>query len=186
MLSLWTLQSCLAFFREDAQARVPRGSGLAAAEAQRRLQSWDSQMDLSVEVETGTALYLPSPDRFSASYQGWEARSAVSSTPIEAHTLQLSDSEELVTSNARDTEDSPSQSRAYEELVEVVTKAVEQLCIDWPAEREDDRSRGKLAKHILPSRAQPQRRGSHDDYHHGRNRFLIESIVHKLHSIPLY
>ncbi len=57
-------------------------------------------MDLSAEEETGTALSLPSPDRFSASYQ---------------------DSEELDAANARDTEDSPPQSRAYEELVEVVT-----------------------------------------------------------------
>ncbi len=117
------LRSCLAFFREDAQARVPQGSGPAAAEAQRRLQSWGSQRYLSAEVETGTTLSLPSPDRFSASYQGWEARAAVSSTPIEAQTLQLSDSEELdvVSANARDTEDLPPQSRAYEELVEVVT-----------------------------------------------------------------
>ncbi len=75
----------------------------------------------------GTALSLPSPDRFSASYKGWEARAAVSSAPIEAHTLQLSDSEELDAANARD---SPPQSRAYEELVEVVTRAVEKLCID--------------------------------------------------------
>ncbi len=79
MLPLRTLQSRLAFFREDAQARIPQGSGPTAAEAQQRLQSWGSQMDLSAEVETGTALSLPSPDRFSASYQGWEARAAVSS-----------------------------------------------------------------------------------------------------------
>ncbi len=60
-------------------------------------------------------LFLPSPDRFSASSQGWEARAAISSAPIEAQTLQLSDSEELyvVCVNARDTEDSPPQSCAY-------------------------------------------------------------------------
>ncbi len=71
MLPLRTFRSHLAFFREDAQAHVPQGSGPAAAEAQSRLQSWGSQMDLSAEVETGTSLSLPSPDRFSASYQGW-------------------------------------------------------------------------------------------------------------------
>ncbi len=60
----------------------------------------------------GTAFSLSSPDRFSASSQGWEARTAVSSTPIEAQTLQLSDSEELdiVSANAKYTEDSPPQS----------------------------------------------------------------------------
>ncbi len=125
MLPLRTLRSRLAFFREDAQARAPQGSGPAAAEAQRRLQSWGSQMHLSAKEETGAALSLPSPDRFIASYQGWEARTAVSSTPIEAHTLQLSNSEELDAANARTTEDSPPQSRAYEELVEVVTSVVE-------------------------------------------------------------
>ncbi len=62
---------------------------------------------------TSTALSLPSPDRSSASYQGWEARAAVSFTPIEAQTHQLSDSEELdvVSVNGTDTEDSPPQSR---------------------------------------------------------------------------
>ncbi len=34
VLPLWTFQSRLAFFREDAQARVLQGSGPAAAEAQ--------------------------------------------------------------------------------------------------------------------------------------------------------
>ncbi len=127
VLPLLTLRSHLAFFyNEGAHARVHQGSVPAVAKAQRRLQSWGSQIDLSAELETGTALSLPSPDRFSASSQGGEARAAVSSTPIEAQTLQLSDSEELdvISVNARDTEDSPPQSRAYEELVEVVTSAV--------------------------------------------------------------
>ncbi len=98
----------------------------------RRLQSRGSQMVLSAELETDITLSLPSPDRFSASSQGWEACAAVSSIPIKAQTLQLSDSEELdvVSVNARDTEVSPPQSRAYEEFVEVVTRAV-----NWPAER---------------------------------------------------
>ncbi len=81
--------------QEDAQARIPRGSGSAASEAQQRLQSWGSQMDLWVGIGTSTALSLPSPDRSSASYQSWEACAAVSSAPIEAQTRQHSDSEEL-------------------------------------------------------------------------------------------
>ncbi len=44
----------------------------------------------------------------------------------------------ILSVDARDTEDSPPQSRAYEELVEVVTRAV-----DWPAEREDVRKKKK-------------------------------------------
>ncbi len=66
----------------------------------------------------GTAFSLPSPDRFSSSSHGWEARAAVTSAPIEAQTRQLSDSEELhvVSANAKYTEDSPPKSHAYEEL----------------------------------------------------------------------
>ncbi len=64
VLPLWTPRSRLPFFREDTQACVPQGSGSAVA--------WGSQRDLSAEVETGTAFSLLSPDRFSASSQGWE------------------------------------------------------------------------------------------------------------------
>ncbi len=73
MLPLRILRSRLAFHNEGAQARVPQGSGPAAPEAQRRLQSWGSQIDLSAELETGTALSLPSPDRFSA-WTRWSRR----------------------------------------------------------------------------------------------------------------
>ncbi len=118
-------------------------------------------MDLSTELDMGTALSLPSPDRFSASSRCWEVRAEVSSASIEAQTLKLPDSEELdvVNANARDTEDSPPQSPAYEELVEVVTRAVEKLGIDWPAEREVVNSKGKLNECFLPSCAQPQCQG---------------------------
>ncbi len=168
------LRSSLAFFHsEGAQARVPQVSGPAVAEAQRRLQSWGSQIDLSAELEMGTALSLPSPDRFSASSQGGEARAAVSSALIEAQTLQLSDPEELdvVSVNARDNEDSPPQSRAYEELVEVLTRAV-----DWPAEKEDVHSKKKECIFFIST---PRCRDR------GRNRFPIEFIVHKHLTIPL-
>ncbi len=57
------------------------------------------------------------------------------------------------------TEDSPPQSHAYEELIEVVTRVVERLNIDLPAEREDVRLKSRLDERFLPSLAQPQRRG---------------------------
>ncbi len=109
--------------------------------------------------------------------------------------MQLSDSEELdvLSANAKYTEDSPHQSHAYEELVEVVTRAVERLSIDWPAEREDLCSKSRLTNtscllahnlnagdlHFLL--ISTPRCGDHE-----RNRFLIESIIHKHHTIPLY
>ncbi len=179
VLPLQILRSRLAFFHsEGAQARVPQGSGPAVAEAQRRLQSRGSQIDLSAELEMGTALSLPSPDRFSASSQGGEARAAVSSALIEAQTLQLSDLEELdvVSVNARDNEDSPPQSRAYEELVEVLTRAV-----DWPAEKEDVHSGKKMQETavVVFFISTPRCRDR------GRNRFPLEFIVHKHLTIPL-
>ncbi len=74
-----------------------------------------------------------------------------------------------------------------------MTRAVEKFSIDWPAEREDVRSRGKLDERFLPSRAQPQCRGlpfflisTPRCGDHGKKRFLIECIVHKHHTIPLY
>ncbi|MGL5405218.1 MAG: hypothetical protein ACRDAX_00050, partial [Propionibacteriaceae bacterium] len=73
--------------------------------------------------------------------------------------MQLSSSEELESVSVRETEDSPPQSRAYEELVEVVTRAVEKLNIDWPSERQDVRPKSKLDERFLPARSQPQRRG---------------------------
>ncbi len=195
VLPLRTLRSRLAFFHnEGAQARVPQCSGPAAAEAQWRLQSWGLQMDLSAELETGTALSLPSPDRFSAWSQGWEACTAVSSAPIEAQTLQLSDSEELdvVSVNARDTQDSPPQSRAYEELVEVETRAV-----DWPAEREDvlSKKKKKMVRMLLVFSWTTSMLGTaifswfvlifRSCRDRRRNRFPIEFIVHKHLTIPL-
>ncbi|KAK9959464.1 hypothetical protein ABG768_009589, partial [Culter alburnus] len=66
-LTLRVLRSHRALFEEGAEASVPRGSGPAAAEAQRRLHSWGSQMDLAEGEETGSALSLPLPARPSVS-----------------------------------------------------------------------------------------------------------------------
>ncbi len=185
LLPLQTLRSRLAFFHNEG-ARFSQGSGPAVAEAQRRLQSWSSQMDLSAGLEMGTALSLPSHYRSSASSQGWEARAAVSSAPVEAQTLQLSDSEELdiVSLDVRNTEDSPPQSRAYEELVEVVIRAV-----DWPAEREDVRSKNKKKTNASCLLVHTFNGGDCDATprcrDRGINRFPIEFIVHKHLTIPL-
>lgn len=131
-------------------ARVHRGSGPASAVAEQRLKSWGLQMDLAEGLEgrrgetrsenhtwasqTGFALSLPSPARSHASSQGQEARSVVTSAPSEAPVLQLPSSEELdiVSIETGDTEVSSLQSSACEELVEVITRVVAKLMIDWP------------------------------------------------------
>ncbi|XDV31836.1 hypothetical protein PO909_002785 [Leuciscus waleckii] len=173
------------------QDRVPQGSGPAAAEARRRSQTWGSQMDLSVDVETGSALSQPLSDRSSASHQGVEARAAVSSPPMEAPILQLSSSEELdAVSIDTESEDSPPQSHAFEELLDVVTRAVERLSIEWPEDSQGIRSKSKLDERFLPSRAQPQRRSLPffpRSPHRGVEIVGKTSIVQSLHctNIPL-
>jgi hypothetical protein len=159
-MSMKTLRSRRALFEESGSVRAPRGSGPAAAEAQRRLQSWGSQMDLSAGIETGSALSQPLPGRSSASDPGVEARAAVSSPRAEAPTFQLSSSEELDVESVgtAETGDSSLQSPASEELMEVLTRAVEKLSIEWPADRQESRLKSKLDERFLPSRAAPPRR----------------------------
>jgi len=94
-LPMKTLRSRRALFEESGSVRAPRGSGPAAAEAQRRLASWGSQMDLSAGIETGPALSLPLPGRSSASVLAAGVRVAVFPARAEAPSLQLSSSEEL-------------------------------------------------------------------------------------------
>lgn len=65
--------------------------------------------------------------------------SAVSATQSEGPVLQLSSSSEVdvLSIEPGDLKDSSPQSPIYEELVEVVTRAVARLSIVWPAERQD-------------------------------------------------
>ncbi|KAI2659093.1 Transposon Ty3-G Gag-Pol polyprotein [Labeo rohita] len=116
-----TLRSRKALFEEGAFTSAPRGSGPASAEAERALHSWGSQLDLLEGMETGVPLSSASPGR-SAARSG--------------STVRLSSSEggevEIV--------DTP-QSVQYEELLEVVTRAVEKLKIDWPAESQAEPQR---------------------------------------------
>lgn len=97
-------------------------SGPAAAEAQRRPLSWGSQVDLAEGSGTGSSLFRSSTARSTASSQGSEARAAVSSPQKESQTLHLSSSEEV--------DVMPPQSLAYEDLMEVVTRAVAKINID--------------------------------------------------------
>lgn len=140
-LTLRMLCSCLSLFDESGFARDPQGAGPAAAEAAWRTHSWGSQMDLSVGLETGPrALSPPLPEGSSVLSPVSEARPVASSTQRESPMLQCSSSEEVdVLSVDSDTirgeEDSPSLSPTYEELVEVITRAVDKLHIEWPAEK---------------------------------------------------
>ncbi|ROL54789.1 hypothetical protein DPX16_23773 [Anabarilius grahami] len=72
-----------------------------------------------------------------------------------------SSSEELdvVSVTTGETEDSPLHSPASEELMEVLTRAVAKLNIDWPAEKQEQQTKSKLDESFLLSRsALPPRR----------------------------
>ena len=158
-MPLRTLRSRRNMFNEAGQPRDPRGSGPASVEAARRLHSWGSQRDLVDNVETASAPSQRS-EASSRSAQGMEARAAASSVPREEPMLELSGSEELdiLGIEAGECERSPPHSPAYEELLEVVTRAVAKLNIDWPAEVQEATVKSKLDERFLQPRSQPLRR----------------------------
>ncbi|KAL0194819.1 hypothetical protein M9458_008391, partial [Cirrhinus mrigala] len=100
--------------------------------AERQLHSWGSQLDLAEGMETGDPLSPASPTRSAARSQGSETRSAVSSPWGTGSMLHLSSSVEVDVETVGEV--SAPQFPQYEELLEVVTRAVAKLNIDWPAE----------------------------------------------------
>ncbi|KAI2646866.1 Transposon Ty3-G Gag-Pol polyprotein [Labeo rohita] len=144
------------FSAEGAFTSVPRGSGPASAEAERKLHSWGSQLDLVEGMETGDPLSPASPTRSAARPSGSEARAAVSSPRGSASTIPISSSEEVDVVSVD--EAAAPQFPQYEELLEVVTRAVAKLSIDWPAEPLVEPQKSKLDERILRSRPPPAHR----------------------------
>ncbi|CAM4721262.1 unnamed protein product [Leuciscus chuanchicus] len=186
-LSLRTLRSRRAFFEEDGSVRVPRGAGPAAAEAQRRLSSWGSHMDLVAGFETGPALSQPLPAESGASAQEG-GRSAASPPRVEAPLLRLSSSEELdaveVEHNIED-ECSPARISGDEELMEVLTRAVAKLNIEWPTDNVDIvQKKSLLDERFLPSKTRPPRRELpfFPDLHTEVSRSWIKPASFRVHS----
>ncbi len=140
------LHSRRALFEGRAFTSVPHGAGPISAEAERQLHSWGSQLDLAEGMETGGSLSSSSPARSTARSLGSEARSAVSSPRGAGSALLLSSSEEV---DVESVEYSPLQSPQYEELLEVVTRAVAKLNIDWPAEKQAKPQKSKLDERFL-------------------------------------
>ncbi len=96
----------------------------ASAETERRLKSWGSQMDLTERLEMGSSFSPSSPARSSAQSLG---RHILKRFPPPRERAQRS--REL-----------PLRRRVvlsvlFEELLEVVTRAVARLNIEWPAEK---------------------------------------------------
>ncbi|CAM4635653.1 unnamed protein product [Leuciscus chuanchicus] len=163
-LPLRTLRSRLAVFDQHGQAREPRGSGPAIAEAERRRRSWGSQMDLSAGHGTATASSQSSSEDSDVLPPRVEAREAASSREAEDQMLQLSGSEEsddlnIEAGDATLEIQTPAHAPAQEELVEVLTRAVAKLNIDWPQEEPQIQPPSKLDERFFKHRSQPPRRG---------------------------
>ncbi len=129
------------------QARAPRDSGPASAEAAWWLRSWGSQMYLLRELETAAAHSQSSSDSSDHLTPRVEARIEASSAREEDPMFELSDSEELdvLSIEAGEiAESSPLHSHVHEELVDVLTPAVAKLNINWPQE-------GRKCKWALPA-----------------------------------
>lgn len=103
------------------------------------LRSCGSQMELEEELEMASVLPCPSLAGSSSPIWDMEASSAASSTPSENLMLGLSSSEEVdaLSIEAGDFKDLPPFSTMYEELLEVVTRAVAKLNVDWPSEKQE-------------------------------------------------
>ncbi len=152
----------LSVFNEAGQVRAPCGSGPASAEAARRLKSWGSQMDLSGGLETAAAHSQSSSGSSDILTPRVEARIAASSAREEDPMFELSDSEELDVLSFEAGEiagTSPPHSPAFEELVDVLSRAVAKLNINWPQEKQEVQVKSKLDERFLQHRSQPQRRG---------------------------
>ncbi|KAI2663485.1 DNA-directed RNA polymerase subunit beta' [Labeo rohita] len=117
-----TLHSGKALFEKGDFTSVPHGAGPASAEVEWLLHSWGLQLNLLEGMETGDPLSPSSPARSTACSEV--------------------DVESMVN------EPLP-QSPQYEELLEVVTRAVAKLNIDWAVEEKAEPQRSKLDERFL-------------------------------------
>lgn len=103
-------------------------------------------MELVENVETASALSQHSETSSNVLTQGSEAYNAASSNLGEDPMLEMSGSEEVdvLSIEAGETEESPLQSPAFEELLDVVTKEVANLKIEWPSVKQKAAKKSKL------------------------------------------
>ncbi len=113
------------------------------------------KVDLLEGMETGESLSPSPPIRFGGRSRGSEARSAVTSPRGTDSALHLSSSEEGECDSA---EAPPPQSPQYEDMLEVMTRAVAKLKIDWPAEECAEPQISKLDERFLRAKRSPPTR----------------------------
>lgn len=154
---LRTFRLRLALFEDGAELRVPQGSGPAAAEAERKLRSWGSQLDLAEGLETSLPLSQPSPAGSSAPSLVPEACPAASSIQSGSLVLHFSSSEEvdIMSVDVVDAEEPSHSSPAFDGLLEVVTNS--RLKLDWPMKTQSTRPQSMLDERFLKQKPLPSR-----------------------------
>ncbi|KAL0152640.1 hypothetical protein M9458_052363, partial [Cirrhinus mrigala] len=120
------LRSCLSLFsRKEGQPSTPRGSGPAAAEAQRKLSSWGSQVDLANKLDKGLSLSRLSAGDESELLDDDDVVSLTSSDPAASALLGSAQEEQKMWDEEECTKyESPQPfCPAYDELLEVMERA---------------------------------------------------------------
>ncbi|KAL0148900.1 hypothetical protein M9458_055704 [Cirrhinus mrigala] len=141
------LRSRKALFKEGAFTSIPHRSGPASPEAEQQLHSWGSQLDLLEGMETGELLSPSSPSRSGAHSQGLEA--CPQFLPPRKRPQRS-----VFLPPRRPIWKAP-HSPQYEELLEVVTRAVAKLNINWPTEKHAEPQQSKLDERFLRNRPPP-------------------------------
>ncbi|KAL0153220.1 hypothetical protein M9458_051474, partial [Cirrhinus mrigala] len=149
LLPLRVLRSRKALFEEGAFSSVPQGAGRYTLGV-RRWICWREWRWVTYHLSSSL------PGRSDAHSEGSEARIAATSSQGTGSSLHLSSSEEGDLESA-DEEPLP-QSPQYKELLEVVTRAVQKLNIEWPAEEKAAPRKSKLDERFLRSKPPPPTR----------------------------
>ena len=151
--ALKTLRSRLALFSsEEGSPSVPRGSGPARAEAERRLASWGSQRDLADRLERGVNLSDDSADDEGELQVDDEEDFSPTVPATDAlQDGQVMDDEEVI---QVDPEPSQPPCPVYAELLDVMERATDRLQLPWRRVR-GEVVRGRLDDRFLPGHRPP-------------------------------
>ncbi|KAL0173628.1 hypothetical protein M9458_029596, partial [Cirrhinus mrigala] len=123
-LPMKTLRSRLSLFsRKEGQPSAPRSSGPAAAEAQRKLSLWGSQVDLADKLDKGLSLSRSSAGDESELLDDDDVISLTSSDPAASALLGFTQEEQELLDEEMQSEPSQSSCPAYDELLEVMEHA---------------------------------------------------------------
>ncbi len=131
--SLRKLRSHLSLFlRKEGQPSASRDSGPTVAEARRRMKSWGSQMDLADELEMELSLSHESAGNEGEPLDYDDAISLTSSDPAASALLGYAQKEQEISEGEEaETELSQTSCPAYEELLEVMERAMARLHLPW-------------------------------------------------------